>query len=178
VIAFPAAQAGILHWHSNDKRVMPRWLVKNMLPETGVALMSGQWSAGKTFMALHLANCVWTGEPFAGQKVKRRGGTLFLAAEGAGQLKIRLDAIAAPPLSGKHELLPFVWIEAVPTLSEPAALAKLAAFAREADAEMQARFGVPLALIEIDTMSAAAGFEDENAAADTQPVMNMLHAVW
>ena len=65
----------------------------------------------------------------------------------------------------------------MPTLSEPKALAKLLAITREADVGMQARFGVPLALIVIDTMSAAAGFEDENSSADTQPVMNTLHAL-
>ena len=41
--------------------------------------------------------------------------------------------------------------------------------------EMQQKFGVPLAVILVDTMSAAAGFADENSAADVQPVMDVLH---
>ncbi len=41
--------------------------------------------------------------------------------------------------------------------------------------EMQQKFSVPLAVILVDTMSAAAGFDDENSAADVQPVMDVLH---
>jgi hypothetical protein len=102
-----SAQASILHWHSNNALAEPRWLVKKMLPEIGVALMSGQWSTGKTFMALHLAKCISTGESFAGHKIKRQGGTLFVAAEAPGDIPIRLRAIATSPLTGKQELLPF-----------------------------------------------------------------------
>ena len=40
---------------------------------------------------------------------------------------------------------------------------------------MKAKFNVPLTLIVVDTMSA--GFEDENSAAQAQPVMDALHAL-
>jgi hypothetical protein len=161
--------ASLLHWHSNNALAEPRWLVKKILPETGVALMSGQWSTGKTFMALHLANCVAREEPFAGHKIKRRGGTLLFAAEAAGDIPVRLRAIAS------QELLPFAWVDQVPKLCEPGALNQLVAFASDVDREMQQKFGVPLALILVDTMSAAAGFKDENSAAEVQPVMDVLH---
>ena len=167
------SQASKLHWHSNAGPPQPRWLVKNLLPETGVALLSGQWSTGKTFMGLHLANCILTGEPFAGQKIKRRGGTLLFAAEAAGDIQIRLSAIATR--AGKQNPLPFAWVDAVPKLSDPSALIELVVMAREAAMRMQKDFGLPLALILIDTMSAAAGFDDENSAADVQPVMDVLH---
>jgi RecA-family ATPase len=165
-----------LHWHSNNVPPEPRWLVKKLLPEMGVGLLSGQWSTGKTFMALHLANRVWTGEPFAGRKIKRRGGTLYFAAEAAGDIPIRLRAIAAPPRAVKPVLLPFTWIDEVPKLSDANTCRQLIDIARrQADSEMQKRFGVPLALIIVDTMSAAAGLEDENSAAHVQPVMDVLH---
>jgi hypothetical protein len=167
------SQASKLHWHSNAGLPQPRWLVKKLLPETGVALLSGQWSTGKTFMGLHLANCIWTGEPFAGQKIKRRGGTLLFAAEAAGDIPTRLHAVARR--AGKQNPLPFAWVDAVPKLSDPSALVELIAMAREAEMETQQKFGVPLAVILVDTMSAAAGFADENSAADVQPVMDALH---
>ena len=63
----------------------------------------------------------------------------------------------------------------MPKLSDPHALKDCLRWPREADAGMQANFGIPLALIEVDTMSAAACFNDENSAADVQPVMNILH---
>jgi hypothetical protein len=40
---------------------------------------------------------------------------------------------------------------------------------------MQKEFGLPLVLIVIDTMSAAAGFKDENASAEVQQAMNVLN---
>ena len=42
---------------------------------------------------------------------------------------------------------------------------------------MQAKFGLPLGLIIIDTMSAAAGFRDANDASETQRVMDLLGAL-
>jgi hypothetical protein len=50
----------------------------------------------------------------------------------------------------------------------------LTAHANEAAARMLADFELPLAAIGIDTMSAAAGFEDEDKPKETQKVMNML----
>ena len=167
------SQASILHWHSNVGPAQPRWLVKKLLPEIGVALLSGQWSTGKTFMALHLADCVCTGTPFAGRKIKRLGGTLLFAAEASGDVQIRLDGIATQSIHQK--LLPFAWADVVPKLSDAGALAELTARAREAEAGMKAKFGLPLVLILVDTMSAAAGFEDENSAAQAQLVMDVLH---
>lgn len=42
---------------------------------------------------------------------------------------------------------------------------------------MQEQYGLPLALIIIDTVAAGAGFDDENSAAETQKVMNGLEAL-
>src|SRR5262245_33025663 len=85
----PAAK---IFWHNGLMAVL-EWLVKNVLPRRGVGLMSGQWSSAKTFMGLELAYCLSSGQPFAGQKIKRQGGTLFLAAEAAGDLPVRLCAL-------------------------------------------------------------------------------------
>ena len=148
-----------------------------MLPETGVAIIAGQWSSGKTFVALHLAECVATCKPFAGRLIKRRGGTLFMAAEAAGDIPIRLRGIAAAPLSGKRDRLPFTWIEEVPSISEPDAIELMVEIARKAASEMQEKFNLPIALIVIDTMAAAARFENENDAAQAQAVMNVLQAL-
>jgi hypothetical protein len=49
------------------------WLVKQLLPETGVGIVSGQWGSFKTTAALDLSVAVMTGQPFAGQyRIKRR----------------------------------------------------------------------------------------------------------
>jgi hypothetical protein len=80
-----------LRWHGEaDLQADRPWLVKHLLPEVGTALLSGQWGTAKTFVALDLATAVMTGRSFAGRRVMRRGGVLFLPAEGAFEIPIRL----------------------------------------------------------------------------------------
>ena len=152
--------ASKLHWHSNAGLPQPRWLVKKLLPETGVALLSGQWSTGKTFMGLHLANRIWTGEPFAGR-------ILNVAGERCG---LRPKPLATSErdcmLSQRYRVYktrcPSHGLMQYQSYQTRSALVKLIVVAREAAMEMQQKFGVPLAVILVDTMSAAAGFADEN----------------
>jgi len=59
-------------------------------------------------------------------------------------------------------------------LTDPDAVEKLKAHAQEAAKHAEEKFGLPLALIVIDTVSAAAGFTDENSASETQKVMTIL----
>jgi hypothetical protein len=59
-------------YHGENATVATRWLIKNVLPETGTALIAGQWGSYKSTVALDLAVSVMTGTPFAGRfKVKR-----------------------------------------------------------------------------------------------------------
>jgi len=107
-----------LQWHGEqDSSVRRKWLVKNMIPETGVGLLSGQWGTYKTFVALDLAGAVMTESLFAGRPVKRRGGVLFLAAEGAGEIPIRLSGLVEAKFTGQGKL-PFAWRESCPTLTD------------------------------------------------------------
>jgi len=90
-----------------------RWLVYQMLPEKGVALLSGQSRAGKTFCALDLALSVAQGAPFAGWTTDRPGGVLYLAAEGAAEIPTRWKAAKdRRGLAGSD--MPFLWTEALP----------------------------------------------------------------
>ena len=80
-----------LFWHGKkyDRELRP-WLVKGLIFENGTGLASGQWGAAKTFSVLDLAGSIITGTPFAGREVVRQGGVLFVAAEGASEIPIRL----------------------------------------------------------------------------------------
>ena len=70
-------------------------MVKGILPESGVAIIPGQWGSYKTTTALDLALSVMTGRPFAGRyRIKRAGAAIYFALEGAGTLQSRLAAIA------------------------------------------------------------------------------------
>jgi hypothetical protein len=83
------------NFHTGDVVAAPRMLIKHILPETGTGIISGQWGAYKTTIALDLGLSIMTGLNFAGRyRVKRRGGVLYLAPEGAATLTWRLDALA------------------------------------------------------------------------------------
>jgi hypothetical protein len=175
----PASPNSGWQFHDQTQSAPTSWLIKNLLPETGAGLMSGQWGTYKTTVALDLSVSVMACLPFAGRfKIKRRGGVAYFAVEGSGGLKSRLDAIA----SGRSiaGLLPFAWRSDCPPLMAADALALLVRMAEEAGQEIKRRFGVPLVLIYIDTMIAAAAYAkagDDNDAAVSQKVMSVLSSL-
>ena len=117
-----------------------------------------------------------TGAAFAGYAIKRRGGVLFIAVEGREEVPIRLEALNQVKC-GKAERLPFFCLDDIPRLLERGAADKIAADANAVAAEMQQRFGLPLALIIVDTVAAGAGYAksgDENDAAIAQRIMDTL----
>ena len=177
-----------LLWHGTDQDRAPRsWLVKNLVPETGSGLLAGQWGTAKTFMGIELAACVIAATPFAGRALTRQGGVLFIAAEGASEVPIRLrgvvdhklsplkltEAAAGNPLDIDLDRLPFVWVEECPSLKD--GFDRLVDAAQEAARQMAESWSMPLALIIIDTLNAAANFKDGNDAAEGQFIMNRLN---
>jgi hypothetical protein len=158
-----------------DARPALSWLIKGLVPIVGHGLLAGQWGAGKTFILLDLAMMVCTGQPFLGAEIKRQCGVLLIAAEGANQVRSRLDAVVHHKCGDQK--LPFGWYEVSPVLLKQGAVETLAAMARQADHDMRRRFGVPLGLIIIDTIPAAAGYAragDEQDSAAAQAVHNVL----
>lgn len=180
--------------HGDTEPVPSRWLIRNRLPETGLAVLSGQWGTFKSFGALDIAASVMTGMHFTAEPVYRRSGVLFIAAEGAGDIPIRLAALSenkiAPAVAEQPELafndngnplidpkrLPFRWATSSPLLldEKAGALPKLVATAGTADDHFWEKHGLPLGLIVIDTMAAAAGWTDENDNAQAAKVMDVL----
>ena len=152
-----------------------RPLIKSILPETGAALMSGQWGTFKTTVALDMSVCVMAGLSFAGAyRVKRPGAVLYIALEGEGMLSARLAAIAAH--RGVTGPLPFAWRGDCPPLSNDNATTELCVIANEAAAELERNFSLPVVLIWIDTVITAAGYSEggDNDTAATQKVMSAL----
>ena len=76
-----------------DARPIKSWLIKGLIPAVGHGLLSGQWGAGKTFVFFDLAASLSTGQPWLGHVVKRQCGVLLIAAEGADEVRLRLDAV-------------------------------------------------------------------------------------
>src|SRR5262245_10730410 len=169
-----------LHAHGDpDDRPFKAWLIKHLIPQIGHGLMSGQWGGGKTFTFFDLAAALSTGQPWLGHVVKRQCGVLLIAAEGADEVRLRLDAVVREKNGGMVRA-PFRWYETAPLLLNKGAVEKLIAMARQAEASLEDEFGLPLGLIGIDTIAACAGYSragDEYDNAVGQAVMNVLRAV-
>jgi AAA domain len=156
-----------------------KWLIKDLLKEVGHGLLSGQWGTGKTFEFFDIAACVMTGQPFLGHRIKRQCGVLLIAAEGQDEVEIRLSAVVREKC-GEMQQIPFLWYEQTPALLHRGSIKALVAMARQAEAEFEEKFGLPLGLIGIDTIVAAAGYAksgDESDNAVGQAIMSVLQAV-
>ena len=170
--------SGTWKFHTGKSAAPPRWLIKNILPETGVALMSGQWGTFKTTTAIYICVSVMTGQPFAGRyRVKRRGAVLFIALEGEHMLSSRLTIIAGH--HGVTGALPFAWRGDCPPLTDESAVESLCALADEAGREIMKRFNLPIAAIFVDTVITAAQHKEggDNDTAASQRVMSALSAL-
>lgn len=170
----PAREPGIvIRWHGDAEPAEPEYLVKRLMPRRGSGLLPAQFGFGKTFVGLDLAAGVMTGGTFAGRRVARKGGVLFIAAEGAFEIPIRLRGLVEAKL-GDVGRLPFAWVETCPMLTAKGTLDTLVAVARRVHEQLLDEHKLPLALVIVDTVAAAAGFKDENAASEGQLVMNVL----
>jgi hypothetical protein len=157
----------------------PRWLIKGLLPETGMAIIPGQWGSYKTTTALDMALAVMTDRPFAGQyRIKRAGAVIYFALEGAGTLQSRLAAIARQ--HSAPDKLPFAWRGDCPLLTAKDAGPAIATHCDAAARYFKRVYGVPTVLILIDTYSVAAGFTlsgDDSDVSATQKTFNALRYV-
>lgn len=68
----------------------PEWLVHELLPSKGVALLFGESHAGKTFCVLDMASAIARGVPWFGRDVDAPTCVLYVAGEGS--LRRRLQA--------------------------------------------------------------------------------------
>ena len=169
-----------LYCHGDpDPRPLKSWLIKYLMPVCGHGLLSGQWGTGKTFVLFDLAASLMTGQPFCGETVKRQCGVLLIAAEGAQEVRLRLGAMVREKC-GNAKRLPFRWYESAPILLQKGSADKLIAMAKQADASLQAEFGLPLGLVVVDTLGACSGFTKSGEESDTavgQAIMDVLKAV-
>lgn len=145
-----------------DDEPDPDWLVDRHLPEDGFAVLCGEYSGGKSFVAMDWSMSIAAGVPWLGHKVKQ-GEVVYIYAEGARGLKKRARAWRK-----EHEVTEnpkgFRAIScSVNVLDE-----KLVACAIEA---IKASGANPR-LIVIDTLARCFGAGDENSTKDMNAFVN------
>lgn len=148
----------------------PLYLIQDVIPRTGFALMYGQHGSGKSFLALHIAFCVALGKPFFSRPVER-GGVLYFALEGAAGIRVRVAAAKLhDPAIGTANIA--LVDRAIHLRGEGNHLDELMRTVHCVREDLKER-GVELRLIIIDTFARALNGADENASA---PISEMINA--
>ena len=149
----------LTHVSEIAERDPPEWLVEGLVPKTGLAMMFGESSAGKSFVALDLAFSIASGFVWFNRKVEH-GPVAWIAAEAAGSMRNRARAyaqargvqLATTDLFVIEQTLSLMDKEDAKALTEVLATAKPK-------------------LIVVDTLAAASGGANENSGEDMNVVL-------
>ena len=147
-----------LEWFADmEPQLSGMWLIKRLLPASGLALIYGHPGSGKSFLALDLAFHIALGWAWNGRAVKQ-GLVVYVGAEGGSGLRNRMVAFRRHHgLDGGH--VPLALIPTPIDLQDPAAdTPRLIAAIRLAEEAA----GQPAVLIVIDTLSKTFGAGKEN----------------
>lgn len=132
------------------------WLVKGLLPRTGIALCYGHPGSGKTFWALDIAMHVALNWPWHGLTTEQ-GLVVYVGAEGLSGLRNRIAAFRQH--HGITSAIPFALIPASIDMQDPKAdTERLIASIKSACADS----GFEPRLVVIDTLSKTFGSGKEN----------------
>jgi hypothetical protein len=157
---------------------VPPYLIKGILPLSGVGLLAGQSRVGKTFVGIDIALSIIYGRGFLDRKVKP-GAVLWFAAEGAGEIESRVFAARRERFGDdSNSRIPFFWHEGIKATTTDAICSDIAGMIRAARSACGTTDGVwpnhPLRVVIIDTLAAGLGLADENDNAECAKVMKRL----
>jgi hypothetical protein len=159
----------------------PSWLIRHILPETGLNLLFGPTQQGKSFVALDWALSISAGIPWLGEYPVKQGHVVYIAAEGGQGIKKRVAAWMAhkrveklpnitwflEPLNLREEDVVGTFMEKLRTRTLPVKEKGAPShFTTEAiyheDGSITPVPYMSIRLIVIDTLSRCFGGEDEN----------------
>jgi hypothetical protein len=143
------------------------YVVKGIVQRGHLCSLTGHSNAGKTAIAIRLAVCVATGQPF-GRHRATQGRVVYFAGENADDIRCRLIALAQDLKLRTEDLAS--WLYVVP-LAFPLAT-HLSAIKEELE-----KLG-ELAMLVVDTRAAYASAQDENdnmqALADARAIRELM----
>lgn len=157
----PQSRFGAVCWADLDRvNVNYQPLVKGLIFQGDTGMIYGESGSGKSFLAVDMGLSIARGVPFLGMKTAK-GSVLYQAGEGGKGLLKRLKAYRQE--NRLYEDLPFVLLPDRVNLFSPDGDTE--EFIAECLA-WQSYLPEPLALIVIDTFSAASPGANENASED------------
>jgi hypothetical protein len=147
----------------------PSFLVESLLPAGGLVAAYGPPGCGKSFLALDLACCVATGEPWLGHRIVMPGEAVYVAAEGSAGLARRVAAWrSSRGFDDDARLGVHFCLRATNLLETVDAAALLGEIRRAIDAP---------ALIVFDTLHRSMPGGDENSAKDVGRVIENVDRI-
>jgi hypothetical protein len=145
----------------------PTYLVKGILPRTGLAVVWGPPKCGKSFWTFDLVMHVATDRPYRGRRVQQ-GAVVYLALEGGSGFAGRVEAWRRRCLAEDHGRVPFYLLDVpVDLVADRDAL--IEAIRQQLD-------GTRPAVIVIDTLNRAL-LGDENKSDDMAKFIRAADAV-
>lgn len=136
------------------------WLVKGVLPETGVAFLAGATMAGKSFLAIDTALRIASGAKVFGRRATKCG-VVYVGAEDAAGCRLRVAAWRRQ--FRRDSWTPFHFLDAAPNLLSQGDTDELLLDLQES-AEAFEGEGIKLGLIVIDTFSRCLPGVEENSS--------------
>ena len=154
------------------------FLVDGLFHEVGTGSIVSKYLGGKTFVAFSLAASVACGLPFAGRTMMRRGAVLWLAAEGEREVDKRMRAAVKALGCDPDEQPIYKQIASVPKLLSIGGEALIMQIVNQTQRAAKTEFGLPLALIVIDTMIKSAGYKkSENDAVEVNNMIQVMENI-
>ncbi len=133
----------------------PEYLIQDMLPEKGVAVIAGQSGHMKSFLAICLSGYVAAGKHL-GMQVVKQAGVVYMANEGQGGIGLRCAAWFQH--NGLNDQYDFRLIDQTPNLMRPETVRPYIDAIENED--------VSVGLIVLDTFSKATVGGEDNSTSD------------
>ncbi len=165
-----------LEWAEQVRPVEGSWLIKGVLPTSGLAAIYGPSRAGKSFLALEWCLRIAHGDEVLGLKTKKTG-VAYCGVEAANGIRKRLN-VWMQENGREDDEAPFALIGRGVDFSSPEApdVDELIELLTAADIEFRER-GARLGVVVIDTLARATPGADENSGADMGAMLAAMERI-